>query len=145
MAIFSGPFLNRLLFFSLFPKSYTISFPTSYLIPSTSQSSPYSLYLPVLPLFHLTSSPPLIPSTSQSSPYSLYLPVLPLFPLHPSPPLIPSTSQSSPYSLYLTVLPLFSLPPSPPLILSTSQNCTDGNTVFGCDSYKNSLVIIYMF
>ena len=23
--------------------------------------------------------------------------------------------------------------------------CTDGNTVFGCDSDKNSLVIIYMF
>ena len=24
-------------------------------------------------------------------------------------------------------------------------NCTDGNTVFRCDSDKNSLVIIYMF
>ena len=23
--------------------------------------------------------------------------------------------------------------------------CTDGNTVFGCESDKNSLVIIYMF
>ena len=27
----------------------------------------------------------------------------------------------------------------------TDSYCTDGNTVFGCDSDKNSLVVIYMF
>ena len=29
--------------------------------------------------------------------------------------------------------------------LKTCSKCTDGNTVFGCDSDKNALVIIYMF
>ena len=30
-------------------------------------------------------------------------------------------------------------------LLDTIHYCTDGNTAFGCDSDKNSLVFIYMF
>ena len=30
-------------------------------------------------------------------------------------------------------------------ITNIDTSCTDGNTAFGCDSDKNSLVFIYMF